>query len=240
MANLNNFRFNTDYPQDMICFFYEGMPNWEFGGHVAQAYLNNNLGFNPLIFGVWCETADFSSPKQLNTISPLDYSTGLPVQDDIFVECSEWGNDRVIRLLLTAASGTAQPVYVRVYGFVPTDISPDVLSTSSNANKIIFNSDYTYRKLLMAGVQNITSSSSVVINHNLGYRPQVMAWGENINTQYQNKALFNVAASELASNNTAEHKITVNNSSLIFSFKNIVTTSTSSWRVHYRIYADEA
>lgn len=240
MADLNNFHINTDYPQDIICFFYEGMPDWELSGYMAQAYIENPFEFNPLLFGSWCETSNFISPKQLNTTSVTHPVTWMPLQDTCVVASMEAGGQRNIRLTMTAASGTAQPVYVRLYGLIPTDISPEVLSTSTNAYKLIFNSDFTYRKLLIAGVQDITATTPVIIDHNLGYHPQIMAWSENIDTQYSTKFIDPIAASRLLSNNQLEHQVLLTPTRLSFIFKDIVTSSTTSWRVHYRIYADEA
>lgn len=167
MANPSNMILDSDYPMDKIAYFKQGT----FDPSVTEILIPHNLGFAPLCFGVFSPDEDFSTPYSFST--PLDILYDQTYK--IFVEVSSFllSYDDHISLVNSYLTGYVQsPCYYRIYGFAPSSISPDVDFTNIDAYKLLLSSDYNYSKLYMEG----ESTSSTSIMHNLGYRPQVLAW----------------------------------------------------------------
>ena len=186
MANPNDFLLNTDYEMDKIVYFWEGSFN------ITQTHqsntVTNNLGFLPLVFGIWSENKDFSDPHRMSSGISNIYSYASNVAHATIQSYQE--NNPLTGVLQSRyfyiefdniPTGT---VYVRLYGLEPDNVFQHIASTAKYANTFILNTDYNYRKLLKKGrIELVDSNNSgfydpVVIDHNLNYIPQVMLWIE--------------------------------------------------------------
>lgn len=161
MLKPQDYLLNTDYEMDKIVLVKTG----DFTGSVS---IPHNLGYEPLAFGVWSTSEDFSTSNSLGlalSSSEVGYTPPLGVNCRAF-------SDR-IELTATGQNHANTKIYYRLYAFEPSDSRNQAPHTSTLANKFILNTDYNYRKLKKAG--EFTQSGDIY-EHNLGYLPQVMAW----------------------------------------------------------------
>lgn len=239
MPDYRNFKISSEQPTDIVVLFAEGRTSFRFNNFS----FSHSLSFAPLVFGFWSETEDFASPISfslspgLNYFDPTTYVL-LPVWDSVQLSAT------TTSITMTAQQATAHDVYYRIYAVMPTDINPDVAATSQFAEHFIINSDYGYRKVLLAGDAVLERDLStqppkvlpVEINHNLGYRPQVMVWvGESNGTiqQVQSNQFEN------QSMRMAQQTVEVNNQSIIIHAP-WPQSALGSPKVYYRVYYDEA
>lgn len=163
MLKPQDYLLNTDYEMDKIVLVKTG----DFTGSVS---IPHNLGYEPLAFGVWSTSEDFSTSNSLGLdLSSADISYTPPLH----VLCKAFSN----RIELTAAgqNHASTKIYYRVYALEPSDSKNQAPHTSTLANKFILNTDYNYRKLKKAGEFTQTGDT---YEHNLGYLPQVMTWAK--------------------------------------------------------------
>lgn len=201
-----DFLLNTDYEMDKIVYFAEGTLN-------AGQYnvdIPHNLPFTPLIFGVCAYNSDFSDSRNV----PYQYITR-----DNGESFTASGNTTNVRLSYINYSGTPDKIYYRLYGFEPSDSRGKVGATSKYAKNFILNTDYNYCKLFQKG----TANAGDIIDHNLGYLPQVLVW------QTSNGW---TSPTDISSASTG---VIVTNSTVTFQFPNLGID-----KLHYRIYYDEA
>lgn len=238
MPNFRNFKISSEQPTDIIVLFLEGQATFEFNSFTVA----HDLGFAPLIFGFWSETEDFTSPipfsmsPGINYYDPTD-QTYKTLFDAIQVTAS------TTEISFYARQTTSHPVYYRIYAFMPTDLDLDAATTSQHAEKFIINSDYNYRKVFMAGdvllerdtsVQPV-SIKPVTINHNLGYKPQVMVWVGQSTGSIQQFQASQFANTQLRIRKEA---VEVNEQSVIITAP--FPQSVGDYKAYYRIYYDEA
>lgn len=155
-----NFLLNTDYEMDKVIYFASGDITPGNGW-----YVEHNLGFTPLVFGVCAFNSDFSDPR----ISPFLQWTN-PGQIQFQFNAT---NTDIIMNYANSQSPN-QKLYYRFYAFEPSNSSAAIPSTSNLANKFVLNTDYNYCKLFKKGIAN----GNTTIQHNLGYIPFVLAWFE--------------------------------------------------------------
>lgn len=177
-VNPNDFLFNSDYELDKIVYFHEGTHTAASSGNFI--FFPTGLNFVPLCFGVWSTTSDFSQPIRMTNTNHGFY--GLTNTPSVTLISSS--SDKTIFLTFSSFPDNTK-VYYRIYGFAPSNYTGDAPETSSNASSFILNTDYNYRKLYQKGRVKSTPKSStpsqfdtLVVNHNLGYIPQIMAWEE--------------------------------------------------------------
>ena len=155
-----DFLLNTDYELDRIVYFKEG----KFKGSISFAH---NLSFAPLVFGIWSTDKDFNS---VNTFTILDSDPWPAYKPILSVQCTS-----TIEKINLKSGGNDNNVdlYYRIYAFESDNENKSTPLTSKNAKNFILNTDYNYCKLYKSGVFNSVPAS---FKHNLGYKPQVLAW----------------------------------------------------------------
>lgn len=235
MANPNDFLLNTDYEMDKIIYFYEGKIE---ANSASQVSFKHNLPFVPLLFGVWSTNEDFTDVHTFSYLGSFDMSTSTYLCPNIELSAHD---DKVFidRVAVTGA------FYVRIYGFEPEDSHANLASTSSRANKFILNTDYNYRKLVKKGREKITPNPSsptqfdnLVIDHNLGYKPQVMAWLEAANLDENDQEVSHYIEYDYWQTLDDETGLQVTTTQVIYRPR--PTQSPANFYLHYRIYYDEA
>ena len=211
-SNPKDFLLNTDYEMDKIIYFKEGVVN---NGDTQN--ITHNLPFTPLVFGVGAFSSDFSDPRSL-PFEELTQSNTLAATLD--------ANSSRVQIGYMDYSASKPKLYYRIYAFEPSDPTAKVGATSKNANQFILNTDYNYCKLFKKG---ISGGSDATIPHNLGYIPQILAWGEQggatrpIEISQPEDPLFGQPV-----------YVAITSSNLIIKNPGAFT------KVHYRIYYDEA
>lgn len=168
MASPDNFLLNSDYPVDKIVYKISGSFSATGGGGLGTlSQFNHNLGFRPLIIGTWSTDSNFSTSREGGFFS---FEGTDP--DTIYTQF--YSNDTQISISTFNPTVPTVTIYYRIYGFMPSNINADAAFTASLADKFQLNTDYNYTKLYLSGIT--TAAATTTITHNLGYRPQVMAW----------------------------------------------------------------
>jgi len=201
-----DFLLNTDYEMDKIIYFREGTLN---AGQYDIDY-PHNLPFTPLLFGVCAFNQDFSDSRSV----PFQQLT-----HDNSIDFHAYANATNVRLSYINYAGTPSKIYYRLYGFEPSDSHAKVGGTSKYAKNFILNTDYNYCKLFKKGITTPTST----VAHNLGYLPQVLAWGEST-----------AGWTAPIETSTTGGYIAVTNTTVAFQYPSGMN------KMHYRIYYDEA
>ena len=171
LANANNFLFNTDYPLDKVIYLFSGSYT-QIGETSTTVVVAHGLTFRPLVTGNWSKTVDFTSTKEMF----------LPEFSDItstYVQV--FSNDTNITIRGIKPTAGNETIYYRIYGFMPSNVNTDVAFTASLADSFQLSTDYNYTKLNETFSGFYPAAATTTITHNLGYRPQVMAWTKDIN-----------------------------------------------------------
>ena len=176
-----DFLLNTDYEMDKIIYYLD---TYVTPNQYRQVTIPHNLGFAPLITGVWSKTADFAEPHALSgTGGVIDTSTNSYSVE--IISCSADANQiDFTQFAGPISTPTNFPFYVRVMGFEPNGSHKNIGKTAYNANQFILNTDYNYLKLYKAGSEdfvfneNTGAFNPVTITHNLGYHAQGLFWVE--------------------------------------------------------------
>ncbi len=212
MANPTDFLLNTDYEMDKIVYYKSG----EIMPSDNEIYVDNfDLGFIPLVFATLSYTEDFSDTKMSSTIAEDGTTIILQAYSDgVTIQYKNPNNPN-------------QKLYYRIYGFEPSNSTASVGKTQKDAKQFILNTDYNYCKLYKKGI----ATSNIIIPHNLGYVPLVLAWQEN---KWNNPAPGIVTPcwfSGAEDSNIASVSVT----SSEVQISGIPTNA----KVHYRIYYEE-
>lgn len=220
LANAKNFLLSSDYSMDKIIFMASGSVTVSAGG-ADDNYTNHNLPVLPLMKGVWSYTSNFSN----------SYDMGQPLYSDNDVSVLVQSNSTQYRVYAFNNGGSSKTIYWRVFGVMDTTDTSTLDFTASTADSFVLNTDYNYTKLYLSGDANI-SSSSVNIDHDLGYKPQVDVWFEAalIPGQYQTQYLG------ISNDGGVYNSIRITNSQLQFVKGSLAGQST---KYKYRIYLDE-
>lgn len=212
------FLLDSDYTTPVFVGKWQGsftIPAYEY----LDTGFNHNLPFTPLIVGQWSLNSNFQPSYDIATSN--GYSIGVSFNQAA-------GSDSTkILFKLDNGYSSSKTYYYRLFAFCPSDYNGDV-SPVDDSTPYKFSSDFNYHKLLTYGTRNVTSNNDIVINHNLGYVPQVRTWLKDpfnnfiapfVNLQYQDGS---------------------------FTSGTIVTPSTLTIKgvtsgdvVYYHIYADE-
>lgn len=215
-----DFLLNTDYEMDKIVFFSEGeLSNW------GSASIQHDLGFAPLVFGVFSFSSDFSDSR------PLPYEEVTATDS---TSCDLYSASDFVYVTFQNQSGTHPKIYYRIYGFEPSDSTAVVAPTSEHAEKFVLNTDYNYCKLFKKG----TLTSDGTVTHNLGYVPQVLAWLEQKDPSDPSRVYETPIDNSIPTDpvTSSPFYVAVTTTSVIFS-----GYSSQAWfsKLHYRIYFDE-
>lgn len=164
MADPRDFLLNTDYEMDKVIYFIEGTLN--AGSYDVK--IPHDLGFAPLLFGVCAFNSDFSDARAI----PFEWVTqSNTIQFNAYSTSSDFILD-----YLNYEDSTSK-IYYRIYCFEPSTVRTALKPTSDSAKTFMLNTDYNYCKLFAKGVVN--GDTTTVVNHNLGYIPQVLVWAES-------------------------------------------------------------
>lgn len=210
------FLLNTDYEMDKIIYFKSGSLNAN-----QQIDVSHNLGFTPLLFGVCAFNSDFTDPRGI----PYEYTTQ---GNRITFDARSFSNK--ITLAYDNFAEGAPKMYYRLYGFEPSDSHAKVGATSKYSKQFILNTDYNYCKLCKKGT--LPGSDTQTVNHNLGYIPQVLVWGES---SYGTSIIDHSNGWNDPMTNLP-FGVAVTNKQLITKYPGLTAFN----KIHYRIYYDEA
>lgn len=172
----DDFAVNSDYPMDIVAVALTGTMNgFEFpeipvpGGRPfanASKTITTSLPFSVLPFGQWSLDNGttwhaFGDYLEVGTADLyFDTTTG-----DFEIEAGASRDDVTLTY--------------RVFGFLPSDSDADVPPPSWQTSVFRLNSDFGYSKLVAAGKwAEQANTTATLFTHNLGYKPQVIAWEE--------------------------------------------------------------
>lgn len=235
---LNSFLLNSDYPFDQIVFYASFSVVAASDGSVNKT-ISHSLGFKPLIFGVCATKSDFSD------------SVGLG--EGVFSARARGYSNRVV--VSDGGFNAGSTIYIRLYGFAPTNFTGQVPATSRSSKPLLLNTDYEYAPLIFEAaitcatssgstldkiynvnkgyLSVVTTAATVSVEHDLGYKPSVMTWLEADGyTQLASSAEFDL---DLGWISTAIPTVNINNNDFF------VETGPLESRgpiVHIRAYAD--
>lgn len=241
MSNVRDFLMSSDHQMDKIIYFKERLiPVSSKQGSIT---FSAELPFCPLVFGVWSTTPDFTVCQPFIQGGIMSARTMDFVIDSVSMHATSLNG--VPTIMLSNYFTSVHDYYVRIYGFMPTDKELPANITSDQAKNLILSSDFNYRKLAMAGVLPYTidmttgQSSTVTINHGLGYLPQVMAWLEFEHSSSPGE--IDIIPFEFSQRGTPP----VPRGEIILTDESAFITPVSgqwgdTFKVHYRIYYDEA
>lgn len=242
MPNIDHFRLDSDYPMDKIVYFKEGT----FTPNNGSVSFSHGLSFTPLVFGIISPNSNFSESYAFN--SPVAES-GVTVTDFMPRGIILLSNNTSICIYIASAiqSALSGTWYYRIYGFSNESSNITASETTTNAKKLILNSDYEYFKLYDTGSIEYSGSSQEIVHHNLGYRPYVMTWGRCPSfSQYLSNSITimpyvfddNFDESDFKDGTIS---IYVNSTDLVFNnLSDIGWLGSACDKVWYRIYANEA
>lgn len=141
-----HFIFNSDYPFDMVVYYKYYVFTTNSSKDRTDSFAHN-LGFAPLLFGIWSPTEDFSKSYPLTDFiqSRLE-NIGMYVESDdsnIYVSCGQ-----------SNPVTPGRKLYVKIYGFAPTTWTGDCAPTAQSSSSLLLDTDLAYSPLLAAGAVN--------------------------------------------------------------------------------------
>lgn len=227
---LTDFLVNTDYPSDKIIFVYEGSISVSAGGF-QFVEIPHGLSGAPLPSMIWSTTSDFSIA--------YDVASG-PYPDDLFawylgIVASIRSYNNHIYVDFTNFQSSSYTIYYRIFCYPKTSDDYDTAGTSNQADKFIYNTDYNYPKIYLEGELDLSVSN--VVNHNLGYLPQVQVWIEVTSVDPNDTYIKPVAGGENyldATGGGFTDGISLNTSSLTIDSNFFVAD-----KAFYKIYLDK-
>ena len=236
MADIRDFVFNSEYPIDKVIYLKEGKVT--SNGVVNQVSFPHNLGFTPFVDGIYSfgdpsfnESYTFGSGKNITIGTPPN-----TLQVPIYLNISADKNNIYV-IFNFLPSDYVGDIYFKIYGLADESADVDVQPTANQADKFVFNSKYNYCKIIKEGYADPQGEGKdVVINHGLGYYPQVSVWmssaiGPEGWDKYQTFALI---LGFPKYNNWVE----ITDQSVIFHISD--SPGSDGTRFYYRIYGDQA
>lgn len=239
--NPNNARktvLNTDYPIDQVIYIAQG--SFSMTGISGSYTFNHGLPFTPLIDGVWSLTPDFAVTYNMGSgVYPSgNLATPWLTEIEINNRTNDGGAEPSIIRIGWLNLGSNATVYYRIYGLEPSDVSPDLSFTNNAGDNFITNTDYNYQKVYKTGfIPSLAASSTYTVDHNLGWRPRVAAWG-----LLTGGLRYPMQLNRNDTTNSFGAKISTTATQLIIrtdSFYNPAGGAVPT-RIDYRIYIDEA
>ena len=230
LANAKNFLINSDYPLDKVVYMTNGSVAVPASNY-NDISISHGLGFAPLVSAIYSTSSTFDIAYEYNS---GQVNTDLTIPSPFMYSTSDTSDATSIVLRHTNHSASPVTLYYRVYAFMPTTASADVSFTASAADNFTLGSDYNYTKLIASGVTAYSSvvSSTEVIPHGLGYKPQVMAWVEN-SVGVVSKTFTSITDTGVLYGSG----VIVDDTNVTYIRPDF--TGGNAERLHYRIYADE-
>lgn len=173
MVDVSGFVINSDYPLDKLVLVESGSFTIADSTFDSIVLLSHSLPFLPLPILLWSNTPDFTVTNTNMDLAMALSSFGSSVGQ----QYSAYPVGSSIEVNRTNTSGSSKTVYWRLFAFPPSTASEDsiVPATASEGDDWILNLDFNYMKLVKS---TVLTSSSNSYDHNLGYVPVVMAWGD--------------------------------------------------------------
>lgn len=140
-----HFIFNSDYPFDMVVYYkyYVFTTNSSTPQTIS---FEHNLGFAPLLFGIWSYTEDFAKSYPLT-----DFITAGSAKIALYVE-SDATKVYITKEQANPTSG--RKLYAKIYGFAPTTWTGNCKPTAQSSSSLLLDTDLAYSPLLAAGAVN--------------------------------------------------------------------------------------
>lgn len=167
-----NFLYSSDYQMPALV--------WESSGSITDigAYslksvaIKHGLPFIPLLIGVWSGNSDFNPSYDIaNYLGSATLNGNLQLN-----QCAASGT--YVTVEGYNATSSPQTLYYRLMAFAPPDYEGETPNIYDTTN-FMFSTDYSYPKIVKAGVVTLAADSSTNIQHGLGYIPQAKCWGVN-------------------------------------------------------------
>ena len=137
-----HFIFNSDYPFDMVVYYKYYVLTTNSSTPQALSF-DHNLGFAPLLFGIWSYTEDFAKSYPLT-----DFITAGSAKIALYVE-SDATKVYITKEQTNPTSG--RKLYVKIYGFAPTTWTGNCKPTAQSSSSLLLDTDLAYSPLLAAG-----------------------------------------------------------------------------------------
>lgn len=206
--DLRNFLFHSDYPMDKVVAIISGGPVTVAAYGSGSATVAHSLPEKPLCILTWSYNSSFNDSRD-NMDSVFRY-------DIPYVNVRSNGTN--INVNITNNTDTSKNIYWRVI-MLPQPNTVSDYSPPTTSNPFILNTDKNYFKCVLEGF----TSTGTSVSHNLGYRPHVLGWYEDVSGW-----IYPLTSSILFSSSP---RIRVENNTIEF-------TMGSAVRIYYRIYAD--
>ena len=214
---------SSDYPLDKVVYLHTDSHDVTSGDYTVA----HGLPFTPLIKVVWSTSPTFATTYGVGD-GPLSTNPSFPFLPQLvsaYADSSDIG-------LTFGNPGSVTNVYLRFYGFMPSDVDVDASFTSASGDLFAFNTDYNYTKLYLAGV---TASSTVAgstesVTHDLGYYPQTEVW------YTKGGKMYCLAQNTLLDNSPVSESVEITTTSITMK-RDVLLSGSETF--HYRIYVDE-
>lgn len=215
-ANASGFLATSDYPQDKVIYMASGSFSASAGSTTQN--IAHGLPFKPLLDGTWSTDSTFALSYDMGS-GPV--STVAGALFNIEADVSSDSTNAIITVGKATAGSTT--IYYRIFGFEPSTDNLSADYTANSADSFILNLDYNYTKLYDANAV----TTSTVVSHGLGYKPQVSMWEETSGTiRKKNENRNGTAANTYTTITTTAVTITFDGS------------APAGTKAHYRIYLD--
>lgn len=174
--NLRNFVINSDYPPDKCCWFYTGQNAIPASGATTVQITANDIDYDVVALGAYSAdggTTWIGMPGSQGNLTPQPVTLWL--NDD-------GAGHPLVGITLQAGAGIAAgtAILFRIALILKEGEVGTVPKPDSGTTNFRFNSDYGYLSLVASGTWTPQASSSpqVLCQHNLGYKPLVLAWDD--------------------------------------------------------------
>lgn len=174
IQNPSHFKFSSDYVVPNVAYSIEDTVRNNTGHEYdGLKKITHNLGYTPLVFGVWSTQSDFSVSSGIVTPGGDSGEIGgkfevIATDQYIYISAydEDWSGDTPVY--------TPHTYYFKIYAYAPPE-KADSVAPKEDDTKFLFNTDDNYLQLVHFG--KITpSSGQLYFNHNLGYTPVYLAW----------------------------------------------------------------
>lgn len=164
LATLHHFKFNSDFPADMISYYKTYSFNIPANGSGTKSF-NHNLPYTPLTFGVWSRYENFSDSR--------------PCGDGIYGMVLRADATKIYIDYDLSTYSSALTAYLRIYAYAPatyTGYCPQNIDSSTN---LILSSDEDYAPLIFEGcftgkiVQSASQHTDKSYNVKNGYQKHI-------------------------------------------------------------------
>lgn len=171
VQDARHFLVTSDHPTPAIVWKYEGSIANIPGIDMKSTTVTHNLGFTPLIMGLWSDNSGFNPAYDIsNAYGNPDYSNG-------FLQLNECGTDTTtVHISGYNSSTSTKTLYFKLFAYAPPDYNGSVPSVG-DVTHFVLNSDNNTPKIIKEGYVDLQSNQSTTIAHNLGYTPQAKVWG---------------------------------------------------------------